>query len=67
MKTTKNKERPYMATFLDFWIIYFSAHRNNSKANLLDLENELISRHGKQLSTELLKTLINTQRVFFSY
>ena len=55
-----------MATFLDFWIIYFSTHRNNSKANLTDLENELISRHGKLRSTELLKTLLNTQRVFFS-
>lgn len=66
MKTTKNKQRSYMATFLDFWIIYFSTHRNNSKANLTDLENELISRHGKLLSTELLKTLLYTQRVFFS-
>ena len=61
-----NKERSYMATFLDFCFIYFSTHRNNSKANLTDLENELISRHGKQRSTELLKTLLYTQRVFFS-
>ena len=62
----KNKERSYMATFLDSWFIYFSTHRNNSKANLTDLENELISRHGKERTTELLKTLLNTQRVFFS-
>ena len=55
-----------MATFLDSWFIYFSTHRNNSKANLTDLENELISRHGKERTTELLKTLLNTQRVFFS-
>ena len=66
MITTKNKERSYMATFLDFWIIYFSTHRNNSKSNLTDLENELISRYGKQRTTELLKTLLYTQRVFFS-
>ena len=66
MKIMKNKERSYMATFLDSWIIYFSTHRNNSKANLTDLENELISRHGKQRTTELLKTLLYTQRVFFS-
>ena len=62
----KNKERSYMATFLDSWFIYFSSHPNNSKANLQDLENELTSRHGKQRSLELLKTLIYTQRVFFS-
>ena len=62
----KNKELSYMATFLDFFFIYFSTHRNNSKANLTDLENELISRHGKQRTTELLKTLLYTQRVFFS-
>lgn len=55
-----------MATFLDFWVIYFSTHRNNSKANLTDLENELILRHGKQRTSELLKTLLYTQRVFFS-
>lgn len=66
MKTMKNKERSYMATFLDTWIIYFSAHRNNSKANLTDLQNELISRYGKQRSTDFLKTLLYTQRVFFS-
>ena len=66
MKTTKNNERSYMATFLDFWIIYFSTYRNNSKANLIDLENELVSRYGKQRTTEILKTLLYTQRVFFS-
>ena len=66
METMKNKERSYMATFLDTWIIYFSVHRNNSRSNLIDLEKELISRYGKPRSTELLKTLLNTQRVFFS-
>ena len=62
----KNKERSYMATFLDSWFIYFSTSRNNSKANLTDLENELISRYGKLRASELLKTLLYTQRVFFS-